>query len=73
MRKDGGMNALFWRTGGRTLFAQHGLLASDADELIGLMDTPELAAEVVAAHNDALIRARARARASDVPEPAELG
>lgn len=43
-----------WRTGrrvGRTLYAQLGPEASDADPLIGLMDTPELAAEVVEAHN----------------------
>lgn len=43
-----------WRTGrkvGRTLYAQLGPEPSDDDPLIGVMDTTELAAEAVAAHN----------------------
>jgi hypothetical protein len=43
-----------WRTGrkvGRTLYAQPGPEPSDSDPLIGVMDTAELAAEAVAAHN----------------------
>lgn len=43
-----------WRNGrkvGRTIYAQAGLEPSDDDRLIGLMDTPELAAEAVTAHN----------------------
>lgn len=46
--------ALPWRTGrrvGRTIYAQAGPEASDDDPLIGVMDTPELAAEAVDAHN----------------------
>lgn len=43
-----------WRTGrsvGRTIYRQAGDEASRRDVLIGLMDTPELAALVVAAVN----------------------
>lgn len=36
---------------GRTLYIQSGDEPSDDDELVGLMDTPELAAIVVAAVN----------------------
>lgn len=46
-----------WRVGrkvGRTIYAQSGPTASDDDRLIGTMDTPELAAEAVRTHNDAL-------------------
>jgi hypothetical protein len=49
--------SLPWRTGrkvGRTIYAQPDGEASDDDPLIGLMDTPELAAEAAAAHNFAL-------------------
>ena len=45
---------LSWRTGrkvGRTIYAQLGPEPSDDDVLIGMMDTPELAAEACAAHN----------------------
>jgi hypothetical protein len=48
-----------WRTGrkvGRTIYAQVGELPSDDDQLIGLMDTRELAAEVVHSHNVCLKR-----------------
>ena len=48
-----------WRTGrklGRTIYAQPGPEASDEDPLIGLMDTPELAAAAVEAHNAFLWR-----------------
>jgi hypothetical protein len=41
-----------WRVGrkvGRTIYRQVGEHPSDADLLIGVMDTPELAGEVVAA------------------------
>lgn len=43
-----------WRTGrkvGRTIYAQLGPEPSDDDVLIGMMDTPELAAEAVGCHN----------------------
>jgi hypothetical protein len=43
-----------WRTGrkvGRTIYLQAGLEPADADQLIGLMDTPELAARAVASVN----------------------
>jgi len=43
-----------WRTGrrvGRTIYAQQGPEPSDSDPLIGVMDTPELAALAVAARN----------------------
>ena len=46
--------SLPWRTGrkvGRTMYARLGPEASDEDPLIGMMDTPELAAAAVAAHN----------------------
>ncbi len=41
------------RTVGRTLYRQVGAEPSDDDQLIGVMDTPELAAMVVAAVNAA--------------------
>jgi hypothetical protein len=43
-----------WRTGrkvGRTIYAQLGPEPSDDDPLIGVMDTPELAAEAVRTRN----------------------
>jgi len=43
-----------WRRGrklGRTIYVQAGALSSDNDVLIGVMDTPELAALVVDAVN----------------------
>lgn len=43
-----------WRVGrrvGRTVYAMYGEKPSDDDPLIGMMDTPELAQAVVAAHN----------------------
>ena len=43
-----------WRVGqkvGRTVYAMVAESASDDDVLIGMMDTPELAAVVVNAHN----------------------
>jgi len=46
-----------WRSGrhvGRTLYAMSGPEPSDSDPLIGVMDTPELAARVVRDHNAAL-------------------
>ena len=50
--------SLPWRTGrhvGRTIYAQGGPEASrEDDELIGVMDTPELAAEACAGHNHML-------------------
>lgn len=67
-RDDGAMDTstpdpmtLPWRVGrhvGRTIYAQGGEEASrDADVLIGVLDTPELAAEACAAHN-ALLEGR---------------
>ena len=49
-----------WRTGrrvGRTIYAQVGNEVSSRDVLIGMLDTPELAAEVCAAHNARLATA----------------
>lgn len=46
-----------WRTGrkvGRTIYAQLQEVPSDADPLIGVMDTPELAHAAVHAHNEHL-------------------
>jgi hypothetical protein len=43
-----------WRVGqkvGRTIYAQPGEESSEWDELIGIMDTPELARAAVEAHN----------------------
>lgn len=43
-----------WRVGrrvGRTIYAMHGERPHDADELIGVLDTPELARAAVRAHN----------------------
>lgn len=43
-----------WRVGrkvGRTIYQVSGSEPSDADELIGVMDTPELAEKAVAGHN----------------------
>lgn len=51
------LSSLPWRTGrhvGRTVYAVTGPDASRSDLLIGVMDTPELAAEACAAHNAAL-------------------
>lgn len=47
-------NWLLWRTGrsvGRTIYAQLGPESSKRDVLIGLMDTREIADEVVKSHN----------------------
>jgi len=49
-----------WRCGrtvGRTIYRQAGAGPSDDDVLIGMMDTPELAAEACAGHN-AMLEAR---------------
>jgi hypothetical protein len=46
-----------WRVGrsiGRTIYAMVGAEASKADEVIGMLDSPELAAEAVGAHNAGL-------------------
>jgi hypothetical protein len=46
-----------WRTGrtvGRTIYAQGGPRPTPNDPLIGTMDTPELATEVVRTHNQRL-------------------
>lgn len=51
-----------WRTGrtlGRTVYAQRGLRPATGDELLGLMETAELAAYVVELHNRDVARARA--------------
>lgn len=51
--------AVHWRTGrhvGRTIYAMAGPEPSDDDTLIGVMDTPGLAGEAVAAHNALLPR-----------------
>lgn len=52
-----------WRTGwsaGRTIYAMSGAEPSDRDRLIGMMDTPELAAAACFAHNEVLDRPAAR-------------
>ena len=62
------LTRLPWRTGrhqGRAVYAQYGNEPTRTDVLIGLMDTPELAAEVVLAHNALL--ARPGDRAGQVP------
>jgi hypothetical protein len=44
----------YWRTGrhvGRTIYAMEGDKPSNQDLLIGIMDTAELASDVVNAHN----------------------
>ena len=49
--------SLPWRVGtknGRTLYAHAGTGASREDVMIGVMDTPELAAEVCLGHNHML-------------------
>ena len=49
--------SLPWRTGRRvlrTVYAQGGAEASLDDVLIGVMDSPELAAEACAGHNERL-------------------
>lgn len=49
--------SLPWRTGrhqGRAVYAQLGDAASRSDLLIGVMDSPELAAEACSAHNERL-------------------
>ena len=49
---------LLWRTGrtvGRTIWARPGATPSDNDPLVGVIVTDELAAEVVRAHNSALL------------------
>jgi ATP-dependent Clp protease ATP-binding subunit ClpC len=59
-----------WRTGrrmGRTIHAQHGAKPSDSDPLIGIMDTPGLAAEACAAHNWAVTYRAALRRADAAP------
>lgn len=46
-----------WRVGrrvGRTIYLQFGEQPSDVDRLIGMMDTPELAAQAVDAVNHSL-------------------
>jgi hypothetical protein len=52
-----------WRIGskvGRTIHAQLGELPSDDDPLIGVMDTPQLAEEIVNSHNAALARVQTK-------------
>lgn len=49
-----------WRVGrkvGRTIYAMVGDEPSDDDQLIGVMDYPDVAADAVAAHNDAVLAA----------------
>lgn len=51
-----------WRTGrklGRTIYMQIGPEPSDEDEFIGLMDTADLAEQIVVSHNE---RREARGR-----------
>ncbi len=48
-----------WRCGrkvGRTIYVMTGELATEDDPLIGVMDTPALAAAAVIAHNSFLLR-----------------
>jgi len=53
-----GPAGMLWRTGrkvGRTIYARPGAAPSGEDPFVGVMDTPELAAEAVRAHNSALL------------------
>ena len=62
----------WWRTGrkvGRTLYAQQGDTPHDSDPLIGVMDTPELAAKVAAAVNAAALTARPSSGANTMADP----
>lgn len=55
--RDSDAQDMPWRVGrkvGRTIYAQCCDEPSDEDPLIGVMDTPGLAAESVAAHNERL-------------------
>ena len=64
--------SLPWRIGshvGRTVYAQAGDGASKTDVLIGVMDTPELAAETCAGHNERLRRAGRRTMRGEVHDP----
>lgn len=62
------MNTHIWRVGrklGRTIYAQFAEEPSDGDLLLGMMDTPELAQQVVLDHNAAVMSAPARRSAAD--------
>lgn len=61
-----------WRTGrkvGRNIYAQRGDEPADSDPIIGQLDTPELAAEAVAAHNERLQRAPSSNQPSEPVKP----
>ena len=50
---------MFWRTGrrvGRTIYCMVGVVATDKDELIGMMDSRSLAEAAVRGHNAELFR-----------------
>ena len=60
----------FWRTGrkvGRTVYAVVGLVPSDHDLLIGVMDTKALAAAAVAAHNSQIVKQPATRQPKEHP------
>lgn|GEM_PF-3284734 len=64
-----GLAAVPWRTGrtlGRTLYARTGGDDWKADTAIGMLDTPELAAEACAAHNAVLSLEQLAAAGYDV-------
>jgi hypothetical protein len=54
-----------WRTGrkvGRTIYVMHGVLPSDDDELLGMMDTAQLARKAVVCVNSFMISEAAHKR-----------
>lgn len=68
------LTAVPWRTNsaaGKTIFAQAGREPSPDDLPIGMMDTPELAADACAAHNERLEGSRARRMAAP-PDAVQL-
>lgn len=68
-------DASLWRVGrkvGRTIYLQLGPQPSDDDPLIGVMDTPELAAEVVALRRRAAFLETALQEIESVPSEHDL-
>lgn len=60
----------YWRVGrkvGRTIYAQAGDEPSDDDVLIGVMDTPDLAAIAVLHHNAVVAASRTNIYVTPVP------
>jgi hypothetical protein len=69
-----GLAAYPWRTGrslGRTVYARTGGDDWEADTVIGMLDTPQLAEAACQAHNDALALRQAARRRADGAHPGE--